>query len=370
MRELIDGNEAIVRGALDSGCDFFAGYPITPATSILLLMSQLLPTMGGVALQTEDEIAAMGVCIGAVLSGARAMTATSGPGISLYSENIGAALMCEVPLVIVDCQRMGPATGGATTVAQSDIQFLQWGTSGGYPQIVLSPSTVAECYTLTGKAFALAEKLRMPVFIAADKEMVSTRVTIASDSLTGITSLSRETLPPEEPFQSFPAHQPGQPYPLAHFGGPQLVRVSTSSHDEEGYLTKDARAMERLNNHLWAKVNRIKSELEDVSWDPQNEAEILIISYGITVQAVTAAVNAARKAGKQVASLVLRSIWPVPENALSTALLGVQRILVVELNHGQYRREVERLAAPGQQVVGINRVDGRLITPEQILEQV
>ena len=370
MRELIDGNEAIVRAALDAGCDFYAGYPITPATPILIAMSQELPRVGGVALQTEDEIAAMGVCIGAVLSGARAMTATSGPGISLFSESIGAALMCEVPLVIVDCQRMGPATGGATTVAQGDVQFLQWGTSGGYPQIVLCPSTVAECYELTGRAFTLAECFRMPVFIAADKELVATRATVESDRLTGIKPHERTPLPFEDTYHLYPVEEPGLVVPLAHFGGPHLVRTSTSSHDESGYLIKDPQIIGRLNQHLWEKVNSKRAELEDVAWDPQAEADTLIISYGITAQAARAAIGIARQDGRCVSSLILRSLWPVPEAAIQPAISGIKDILVVELNHGQYRREIERLASAEQQVLGLNRVDGRLITPAQILERV
>ncbi len=370
MRELIDGNEAIVRAALDAGCNFFAGYPITPATPILIAMSQELPRVGGVALQTEDEIAAMGVCIGAVLSGARAMTATSGPGISLFSESIGAALMCEVPLVIVDCQRMGPATGGATTVAQGDVQFLQWGTSGGYPQIVLCPSTIAECYELTGRAFSLAERFRTPVFIAADKELVATRVVVESDRLTGIKPPLRDTLPVEQTYHIYPLEQPGKVVPLTHFGGPHLVRTSTSSHDESGYLIKDPQIIGRLNQHLWEKINAHRTELEDVTWDMQTGAETLIISYGITAQAVREAVKVARQGGRCVSSLTLRSLWPVPEAAIQTALPGTKDILVVELNHGQYRREIERLASAKQQVAGLNRVDGRLITPAQIFERV
>ena len=162
MREFLNGAEAIARGAIDAGCTFFAGYPITPATPILLHMARELPKVGGVAIQAEDEIAAMGFCIGATMAGARALTATSGPGISLYSENIGLAIMGEVPMVIVDCQRMGPATGAATTTAQGDIQFLRWGTSGGYPLIVLCPASVSDCYNLTRKAFDLAERFRLP----------------------------------------------------------------------------------------------------------------------------------------------------------------------------------------------------------------
>src|SRR4030043_1186192 len=183
MRELINGAQAIVRGAIHSGCDFFAGYPITPATDILLYMIRELPKVGGIAIQAEDEIASMGICIGAAMTGKRVVTATSGPGISLYSENSGLAIMGEVPMVIVDVQRMGPATGGATTVAQGDIQFLRWGTSGGYPVIVLSPTNVPECYNLTCRAFDLAERFRVPVFLATDKETALTLATVEMDEL-------------------------------------------------------------------------------------------------------------------------------------------------------------------------------------------
>src|SRR5512142_3065783 len=182
MREFMDGAEAITRGALTAGCNFFAGYPITPATPILLRMLRELPKVGGVGIQGEDEIASLGMCIGAAMTGAKAMTATSGPGLSLYSENIGLAIMGEVPLVIVDVMRLGPATGGATTVAQGDVQFLRWGTSGGYPVIVLCPTNLAECYTLTQQCFNLAERLRTPVFLATDKELVATQATVDTES--------------------------------------------------------------------------------------------------------------------------------------------------------------------------------------------
>ena len=167
---LMEGNEAIAWGAYHAGCRFFAGYPITPATTILSTMMKILPPNGGYCIQGEDEIASIGFCLGASMAGLKVMTATSGPGISLYSENIGAAVMMEVPLVIVDVQRMGPATGGATTGAQGDLQFLRWGTSGGYPLIVLAPVSAASCYTLTQRAFDLAERFRVPVFLATEKE--------------------------------------------------------------------------------------------------------------------------------------------------------------------------------------------------------
>ena len=175
MIEFLEGNDAVVRAAIDAGCRFFAGYPITPATSILTGMMRELPKVGGVAVQGEDEITSIGMCIAAAMTGHKAMTATSGPGLSLYSENIGLAIMGETPLVIVDVQRQGPATGSATKGADSDIEFMRWGTSGGLPVIVLSPENVAECYSLTIEAFNLAERFRTPVFLASQKEVGLTR---------------------------------------------------------------------------------------------------------------------------------------------------------------------------------------------------
>ena len=174
MREFVDGSQAIAKGAIVAGCNFFAGYPITPATPILYHMFRELPKQGGVVIQGEDEIASIGMCIGAAMAGAKCMTATSGPGLSLYSENIGLAIMGEVPLVIVDVMRLGPATGGATTVGQGDVEFVRWGTSGGYPIIALSPTNPIECYSLTIRAFQLAERFRCPTFLLTDREVVAT----------------------------------------------------------------------------------------------------------------------------------------------------------------------------------------------------
>ena len=208
MREFIDGNTAIARGALAAGCDFFAGYPITPATPILLTMMRELPKTDGVAVQGEDEIASLGFCIGAALTGRRAFTATSGPGISLYSENIGLAIMGEVPLVIVDVQRMGPATGGATTAAQGDLQFIRWCTSGGYPVLVLCPASVADCYTLTMRAFDLAERFRCPAFVLTDKEVASTMDTVNVSEFVPIAVRERPVADAECLFQPCDYPQP------------------------------------------------------------------------------------------------------------------------------------------------------------------
>ncbi len=370
MRHFTNGSTAIVRGALASGCDFFAGYPITPASPILMQLLHELPRAGGVGIQAEDEIAAIGMCIGAAMSGARAMTATSGPGISLYSENIGLAIMGEVPLVIVDVQRLGPATGGATTVGQGDVQFVRWGTSGGYPIIALAPSSIGECYALTRRAFDLAERFRVPVFLLTDKELNTTNNTIDAgecaepDAAAAHGAPIREPAPAGEPYRYEPA---AEVPPMACYGDVPGLRFTGSTHDERAFITKDAETVERLNRHLEAKIEAHRTALELATVDLEPGAETLWISYGVTAGAMREAVRAARAAGRKISALTLQTLWPVPESTLRHALGGARRVVVAELNLGQYRLEVERLARH-QEVIGLNRVDGGLIGPDQFLE--
>ena len=365
MREFTDGSSAIVRGALDAGCTFFAGYPITPASPILMQMMRELPKVSGVAVMGEDEIASIGMCIGATLAGSRAMTATSGPGLSLYSENIGLAIIGEVPLVIVDVQRLGPATGGATTVGQGDVQFVRWGTAGGYPVIALAPSTVAECYSLTRRAFDLAERFRCPVFLLTDKELNMTTTTVEVDDYEKPEVRTRARLPATEPpYRFVPA---GEVPPLAQYGGEGVVRFTGSTHDERALITKAPGKVAQLNEHLRAKIEDHAGETEFCVHDSQPGATTLFVSYGITAGAMREAVATLRECGMSVSALTLQSLWPVPERAILTALEGVKRVVVAELNHGQYRREVERLAGTAE-VIGLNRVDGELIAPESFME--
>jgi 2-oxoglutarate/2-oxoacid ferredoxin oxidoreductase subunit alpha len=369
MREFINGAEAISQAAIHAGCDFFAGYPITPATPILLQMTRELPKVNGLAIQAEDEISAIGFCIGAALTGARVMTATSGPGISLYSENIGAAIMVEVPLVIVDCQRLGPATGGATTVAQGDIQFLRWATSGGYPVIVLAPTDVQECYSFTLRAFDLAERFRLPVFIATDKETVLTRSTVSVESLKRVLDKPVRKGQREIASTSYDRGDLSSFSPLTSYGGPRLLRCTTSAHDQHGYLSKDPAVVGPLLEHLAQKVYEALDEISMVDMDLQDGATDLILSYGIVAQAVQEAVGIAREQGLKVSTLTVHSLWPVPEGEINSAMKGVKRVIVPELNLGQYRREIERLVSPDQVVIGVNRVDGELISPFEILKR-
>lgn len=390
MRELTDGSTAIVRGALDAGCDFFAGYPITPASPILMALMRELPLRGGVAIQGEDEIASIGMCIGATLGGARALTATSGPGISLYSESVGLAVMGEVPLVIVDVQRLGPATGGATTVGQGDVQFVRWGTAGGYPVIVLAPSSIPECYSLTLTAFDLAERFRCPVFLLTDKELDLTlgtvdvdayrdppkvRVRPAREGLFGDGKSDGEGESGGGHVAPYRYEPPDGVPPLGHYGDEDVIRFTGSTHDEEARITKDPATVGALNRHLVAKIEEHRDEIERVTVDLEPGATTLWLSYGITAGAMREAVGAARRDGRRVSAVTVQSLWPVPETALGSALAGIERVVVAELNPGLYRREIERLvaSAPARggaapEVTGLHRLDGELIAPEQFLE--
>lgn len=307
------------------------------------------------------------------------MTATSGPGMSLYSENIGLAVMGEVPLVIVDVMRLGPATGGATTVGQGDVQFVRWGTSGGYPIIALSPTNPPECYSLTIRAFHLAGRFRCPVFLLTDREVVATMSTVDMSAYEQAPAVQNSNsmlkLAGKGPFVPYQITSPDDVPAFSSYGGPHIVRFTGSTHDERGFLTKDPAKVAQLNQHLAAKIDVHRQEIELVSSDLQLGAKTLVVSYGITARSMLEAVVTARREGRKVSSLTVHSIWPVPESAIAQALHGVELVVVAELNLGQYRRELERVIScgsalePRPEVVGVHRVDGELITPQEISEK-
>jgi len=370
MIEFLEGNDAVVRAAVDAGCRFFAGYPITPATSILTGMMRALPEVGGVAVQAEDEIASIGMCIGAAMTGMKAMTATSGPGLSLYSENIGLAIMGETPLVIVDVQREGPATGSATKGADGDIQFLRWGTSGGLPVIVLAPETVLDCYTLTVEAFNLAERFRCPVFLASQKEVGLTRERVDLEEARALAPavLARRVAAPDAPYVPHAFSAPDDVAPMSPIGGPHLVRYTTSMHDERALLTKDPATISRMLDHLTRKITDHADEIALYDHDPVEGANTLVIAYGVTGRAAREAVARARATGRKVSLLVLKTLYPVSEAAIAAAMAGVRRVVVPETNLGQYVVEVRRLAGD-REVVAVNKMNTDLLSPVEIVRE-
>jgi 2-oxoglutarate ferredoxin oxidoreductase subunit alpha len=368
MIEFLEGNDAVVRASIDAGCRFFAGYPITPATSILTGMMRELPKVGGVAVQGEDEITSIGMCIAAAMTGHKAMTATSGPGLSLYSENIGLAIMGETPLVIVDVQRQGPATGSATKGADSDIQFMRWGTSGGLPVIVLSPENVAECYSLTIEAFNLAERFRTPVFLASQKEVGLTRerVDLAQVRADGPAVLERPAHDPATPYVPYAFSALDDVAAISPIGGPQLVRYTTSMHDRRGFLAKDPEVIAEYMEHLARKIDDHADEIALVDWDAQPGADTLVVAYGVTARSARNAVAQVRAAGGAVSLLVLKTLFPVPEAAITAALAGIRRVVVPEMNLGQYVVEVRRLAGD-REVISVPKMNTDLLSPGEIV---
>ena len=354
-REMVDGAAAIARGALDAGCNYYAGYPITPASGILTHMLRELPKVGGIGLQGEDEISSMGHCIGAATAGATVFTASSGPGLSLYSENIGLAIMMEVPLVIAISQRLGPSTGAATASAQGDIQFMRWCNSGGYPVIVLSPTNIPESYHLIKRAFKLAKRFRSPVFIATDKETVMTTESVSEAEM--INTPDWPEIPDE------PVGKPLDPYQI----NGSIHHYTGSSHNEEGHITKDPDIIAEFNERLKNKIESRVDEISLVNADLQDGAGTLIISYGVSARSMEAAVNHLRDQGEKVSALTVYSLWPIPEKKIKNCLKGIKRIIIPEMNHGQYRHEIERLTNDEIELVGVNKVNTFLITPEEIM---
>lgn len=334
-----------------------------------MMMLRDLPARGGIGMQGEDEIASIGMCIGASMTGARAMTATAGPGISLYSENIGMAIMGEVPLVIVDVQRLGPSTGAATTTAQGDVQFVRWGTAGGFPVIAVCPSTVAECYTLTMKAFDLAERFRCPVFVMADKELALTMRSVDAAAYEQVDVRDRDVIDPSDldPPDEYRYDPSGEVVPMQLYGGKHPVRFTGSTHDERAFITKKPGIVGPLNEHLIRKIVDHVDEISMVEADVDDTAETLLISYGVTSGSVREAVSAARAEGTSVSSLILKTLWPVPEAEILAASIGVTRVVVAELNPGLYTREIQRVL-PQVEILSIARTDGVLISPDQLQE--
>lgn len=364
---LMEGNEAVAWGAMAAGCRFYAGYPITPATTIFNTVLRLLPPEGGICIQGEDEIASIGSCLGASMAGLKVMTATSGPGLSLYSEQISFAIGSEIPIVIVVVQRLGPSTGSATRGADGDIQFMRWGSSGGLPVIALAPCDVEDCFVLTMHAFNLAEEFRCPVFLASNKEVGMTKEGLDMDALMRPDIRERATPSPGEPFLPFEVPSDGRvPYFLP-MGGETIVRQTSSTHGPDGYITTDpeqiARNQVRLRDKLLSAVDRFSYH---EAW-MEEKAETLLLTYGVTARAAKEVYDLRRNTGRPVSLLALKTLWPVPEALIKEKARRAKRIVVLEMNDGQYVREI-RLTLPDKRVDFFGKMNGKLITPEEIEE--
>jgi 2-oxoglutarate/2-oxoacid ferredoxin oxidoreductase subunit alpha len=366
--ELLQGNEACARGAVDVGCRFYAGYPITPSSEIGELLAEWLPPVGGVALQMEDEIASLGAVLGAALAGAKAMSATSGPGFSLMQEHLGYAAYTEVPCVVVNVMRGGPSTGLPTSPAQGDVMQARWGTHGDRPSIALTPASVAEVHELTVRAFNLAERYRTPVVLLYDEVIGHVRERVTLPDPAGLEVVERAR-PAEAPgaWRPYAADGSGVP-PMADFGTGHRWHVTGLAHDERGYPTQDPVVVARLQERLHAKLERARAEI--VSWEgvALDDAEVVVVAFGVSARAARRAVAIARRQGARVGLFRPRTLWPFPDRELADLAGRARALVVVEMNMGQMVGEVSRAVAGRAPVAGRFRADGQPMTPEDVLE--
>ncbi len=366
--QLIQGNEACVKGALAVGCRFYGGYPITPSSEIAEQMVRLLPGVDGVFVQMEDEISSLASVIGASLAGSKAMTATSGPGFSLMQEHIGFAAMTEVPCVVVNVMRGGPSTGLPTSPSQGDVMQARWGTHGDHPIIVLAPSSVGEVFDLTVRAFNLAERFRTPVIVLYDEIIGHTRESVVLPDSIEIVDRVRPNGDPSE-FWPMVAPDDGVP-PLPAFGDGYRFHVTGLTHDERGFPTNDSEVAEALITRLHRKIEAHEDEIVEVERFMLDDADIAILAYGIVGRSAREAVERARAQGIKVGLIRPITLWPFPYGQVAEVAKKVDTIVVAEMNLGQIIGEVERAAAGQAEIVGYLRVDGEPITPTALLNAV
>jgi len=366
----MSGDDACAEGALAAGCDFFAGYPITPSTEIAEHLVTRLPAVGGKFVQMEDELASMAAIIGASAAGARSLTATSGPGFSLMMENIGLAAMMEIPCVVADVQRASPSTGLPTMVGQSDIMQARWGSHGDIGIIAYCPESPQECFDLTIQAFRAADRYRVPVFVMMDEIVghMTERVVIPeAEELPIIPRKGPRHPPGEKPFLSYAPDDDLVP-PIAHAGEGYKVHMTGLTHDERGYPAMFADTHDRLTNRLVDKIRLNASKIEMYEETELEDAETVVVTFGCTARSARRAVRQARSEGLKCGLLRLLTVWPFPEGRIRQLIEGgrVKRFIVPEINLGQVRREIERLTS--LPVERLNHAGGAMPKPDAILE--
>ncbi len=364
---VLQGNEAIVEGALAAGCRFFAGYPITPATEISEVMSYRLPAVDGAFIQMEDEIASLGAVIGASLAGVKSMTATSGPGFSLMQENLGFACAAEVPCVIVNVMRGGPSTGLPTRVSQGDVMQARWGTHGDHPVIVMAASTTQDCFTTTVRAFNLSEKYRTPVILLADEVVAHTRekIYLPRPEEVEVIDRIRPNMPPDW-YIPYEDNSRGVP-PMSVFGDGYRYHVTGLIHDVRGFPTERPDEITAFMGRIFRKITQHLLDIQQIEEEMTEDAEVLVIAYGCVSRSARRAVREARERGVKAGLIQLITLWPFPRQAVEPVLRRARVALVPELNMGQMSREVKRISQGATRIETLNRIDGNLITPGEIL---
>lgn len=363
--EIISGNEACAMAALAAGMRFFAGYPITPSSEIAEYLSSRLPEYGGVFIQMEDEIASIGAIIGASLTGAKAMTATSGPGFSLMQENIGYALMAEIPCVIVNVMRGGPSTGLPTLPSQGDVMQARWGTHGDHQIIALTPNSVRESYDMTIRAFNLSELYRTPVILLLDEIIghVNEKLTIPSPQEYTIHTRPRPTSTENYlPYKITPSGVP----PMADFGAGLRYHVTGLAHDETGFPTNNPDKIQELLLRLDRKITQNRDDIIEVEEYLLEDAEIAFIAYGSAARSARHTIKLLRDSGIKAGMLRLKTLWPFAEKPIAHYSKRIKAWFVPELNLGQIAHEVEWAVRGEAPVFKFNKINGEPINPNEL----
>lgn len=366
----LQGNEAAAHGALYAGCDFFAGYPITPSTEVSEVLSAELPKFGGKFMQMEDEIAAMAAILGASLAGAKVLTSTSGPGLSLKQELIGYGCIAEIPCVIYNVMRGGPSTGMPTGPSQSDVMCAKWGTHGDHPAICLTPASVQETYEEIIRAFNLAEKYRTPVMVMPDEIVahMRERVVFPDQGEIAITPRKTPTVPPEQykPYDTSFGDVP----PLAAFGSGYKFHVTGLNKMADGFPTTKADVVQAEEER---QVRKVDANIDDIVTFEEymlDDADVVVVAYGSTSRSARYAVNVAREQGIKAGMFRIKTFWPFPDKQIKALANRVKGIVIPEMNLGMCSLELERCAQGKVPVLGIFRVDGEPINPDQILAKI
>jgi 2-oxoglutarate/2-oxoacid ferredoxin oxidoreductase subunit alpha len=356
----LQGDEACADGAIAAGCRFYAGYPITPSSEIMERMARRLREVGGVFIQMEDEIASISAMIGASWAGAKAMTATSGPGFSLMQEAIGYAVFTETPCVIVDVQRAGPCTGQATRVGSGDFMQAKWGSHGDYQMIALSPWSVQEMYDLTLRAFNLSERYRNPAVLLADEAVGHLRENVWIPSAVEVWNRKKaKGLPP------FGTDEEDRVPPMPFFGEGEKLLVTGSTHNEWGLRkTDDPEVHERLVQRINEKILKNKKAIVETETYFLEDAQLVIVAYGFTARSSLYAVKQLRKEGIPLGLLRLKTLWPFPEEEVRSVATNAKRLLIPEMNRGQVAGEVQKVCSA--EVVSFTQTNGEIIRPEKI----
>lgn len=366
---LMQGNEACVHGALYAGMEFFAGYPITPSTEIAEVSSEMLPRVGGKFIQMEDEIGGIAACIGGSIAGKKSMTATSGPGFSLKQENIGYACIAEIPCVIVNVQRSGPSTGLPTSPAQGDYMQAKWGTHGDHPVIALSPTSVKETFELTVKAFNFAEKYRTPVILLMDEVVGHLRenIDIPDKGDLEIVDRKRPTCSFEEyiPYENTEDLVPA----MADFGTGYRYNITGLFHDETGFPTNNTEIAGKQLDRLMKKISANIDDINIFEEYKLEDAEYMIITFGGMARSVKEAIIELREQGIKVGAFIPKTVWPFPEKQVCQLSDKMKKVFVAEMNLGQMILEVQRSVDNKANVYGINKANGEIITPSEIINR-